>query len=80
MLPGRRWIINQSSERIDKLTRRQLEILALLAKGYLYKEIAEELGIAISTVRAHLHAVYEKLRVQSRTEAVVKFLKNDFIK
>jgi DNA-binding NarL/FixJ family response regulator len=64
---------------MDKLTRRELEILGLLAKGYLYKEIAEELGIAISTVRAHLHAVYEKLHVQSRTEAVVKFLKKDWI-
>lgn len=59
---------------IEGLTKREQEILALLAKGYLYKEIAEQLGITLSTVRAHLHAVYEKLHVQSRTEAVVKFL------
>jgi DNA-binding NarL/FixJ family response regulator len=59
---------------MDKLTRRQREILALLAKGYLYKEIAERLGIALGTVRAHLHTIYQTLRVQSRTEAVVKFL------
>jgi len=59
---------------LEKLTRREREILGLLAQGYLYKEIAVELKISISTVRAHLHAVYEKLRVQSRTEAVVKFL------
>ena len=59
---------------MEKLTRREQEILALLAKGYLYKEIADQLGITLSTVRAHLHAVYEKLHVQSRTEAVVKFL------
>jgi RNA polymerase sigma factor (sigma-70 family) len=59
---------------MEKLTKREQEILALLAKGYLYKEIADQLGISLSTVRAHLHTVYEKLHVQSRTEAVVKFL------
>ena len=58
----------------DQLTKREQEILALLAKGFLYKEIADQLGITLSTVRAHLHAVYEKLHVQSRTQAVVKFL------
>ena len=52
-----------------QITRREHEILALLAKGYLYKEIADQLGISLSTVRAHLHAVNEKLHVQSRTEA-----------
>jgi len=56
------------------LTKREQEILALLAKGFLYKEIADQLGITLSTVRAHLHTVYEKLHVQSRTQAVVKFL------
>ncbi|HTV40323.1 MAG TPA: response regulator transcription factor [Candidatus Sulfotelmatobacter sp.] len=59
---------------MEKLTKREHEILAALAKGYLYKEIADQLGISLSTVRAHLHAVYEKLHVQSRTEAVVKYL------
>ena len=59
---------------MEKLTRREQEILALLAKGFLYKEIADQLGISLSTVRAHLHTVYEKLHVQSRTEAVVKYL------
>lgn len=59
---------------VERLTPREHEILALLAKGYLYKEIADQLGISLSTVRAHLHAVYEKMHVQSRTEAVVKFL------
>jgi RNA polymerase sigma factor (sigma-70 family) len=62
---------------VEKLTRREQEILALLAKGYLYKEIADQLGISLSTVRAHLHTVYEKLHVQSRTQAVVKFLGQD---
>jgi DNA-binding NarL/FixJ family response regulator len=69
--------IRQPSSDMEKLTKREHEILALLAKGYLYKEIGDQLGISISTVRAHLHTVYEKLHVQSRTEAVVKFLGMD---
>lgn len=56
------------------LTKRELEILTHLAKGYQYKEIAESLDINILTVRTHIHHIYEKLHVRSRTEAVVKFL------
>ena len=52
---------------LDRLTPREREIIALLAKGCLYKEIATQLGISPSTVRAHLHAVYGKLGVKSRT-------------
>lgn len=65
---------NQPESSMENLTRREREILVLLAQGRLYKEIAAELGIALSTVRAHVHAIYEKMQVQSRTEAVVKFL------
>ncbi len=66
--------IKDPSSEMEQLTKREQEILALLAKGYLYKEIADQLGISMSTVRAHLHTVYEKLHVQSRTQAVVKYL------
>lgn len=59
------------------LTKRELEILTQLAKGYQYKEIAELLGINVLTVRTHIHHIYEKLHVRSRTEAVVKFLRRD---
>jgi len=69
--------IKQPRSEMEKLTKREQEILALLAKGYFYKEIAEQVGITLSTVRAHLHAIYEKLHVQSRTEAVVKYLGRD---
>jgi DNA-binding NarL/FixJ family response regulator len=58
----------------QKVTPRELEILSLLAKGLRYKEIAAQLGISSSTVRAHLHSLYRKMGVGSRTEAVVKFL------
>lgn len=66
--------IRQPGGEMEKLTPREHEILSLLAKGYYYKEIAETLGVTISTVRAHLHAVYGKLHVQSRTEAVIRYL------
>jgi len=59
---------------MGQLSKRENEILRVLAKGCLYKEIADQLGISMSTVRTHIHSVYEKLHVQSRTEAVVKFL------
>jgi DNA-binding NarL/FixJ family response regulator len=57
---------------MKQLTARELEILRLLAKGHLYKEIAEQLSISMSTVRTHVSAVYEKLHVHSRTEAAMK--------
>jgi DNA-binding NarL/FixJ family response regulator len=57
-----------------KLTPREHEILALLAKGYLAKEIADSLGISIWTVHGHAKSIFEKLNVHTRTEAVVKFL------
>src|SRR5690606_40544503 len=45
----------------DKLTEREIEILELLARGYLYKEIATRVGISFDTVRSHLRNIYEKL-------------------
>jgi DNA-binding NarL/FixJ family response regulator len=62
------------SEETAELTPREHEILASLAEGYQYKEIAEMCSISVTTVRTHLRHIYEKLHVRSRTEAVVKFL------
>ena len=50
------------------------EILSLLAKGFLYKEIADQLNISINTVRVHLQNIYEKLHVHSRSQAIMRFL------
>jgi DNA-binding NarL/FixJ family response regulator len=57
---------------LDLLSPREKEILQLLAKGLLYKEISEQLGITTGTVRIHIHKIYEKLHVQNRTEAINK--------
>jgi DNA-binding NarL/FixJ family response regulator len=62
----------KSSQELRQLTSRESEILRLLAKGYLYKEISDQLGISMSTVRTHVSAVYEKLHVHTRTEAAMK--------
>lgn len=62
---------------LERLSAREREILELLAGGCLYKEIGDRLGISFSTVRAHLRNIYEKLHVQSRTEATVKFLQGN---
>lgn len=56
------------------LTPREQQILDLLTKGQLYKEIASDLAIGTETVRFHLHNIYAKLHVRTRTEAVVKYL------
>jgi DNA-binding NarL/FixJ family response regulator len=63
---------DKPSQKLRQLTARETEILKLLAKGYLYKEIADRLGVSMSTVRTHISAVYDKLHVHSRTEAVMK--------
>ncbi|HUC85101.1 MAG TPA: response regulator transcription factor [Candidatus Acidoferrales bacterium] len=62
---------------VQKLTAREQEILALLAQGYLIKEIGDRLGIAYHTARTHLRHIYEKLHVQSRSMAILKFLGRD---
>lgn len=59
--------------KLDSLSNREAEILELLAKGLLYKEIAAQLNIAQETVRKHVYHIYEKLHVNNRVEAVNKF-------
>ncbi|HEU4555981.1 MAG TPA: response regulator transcription factor [Chitinophaga sp.] len=58
---------------LEALTSREKEILDQLSKGFLYKEIASNLYISIETVRRHVHNIYEKLHVRSRTDAVNKY-------
>jgi len=54
------------------LSSREKEVLQLMAKGLLYKEISDQLDIRMGTVRQHIHHIYEKLQVQNRTEAINK--------
>ncbi len=63
--------VSENTE-LNKLSVREQEILKLLSKGYRYKEIAAKLFVSIETVRKHIHNIYEKLQVSSRTEAINK--------
>jgi len=53
---------------LDSLTLREREVLRHIARGYLYKEIALELGISVKTVEAHVSAVLRKLQLSNRHE------------
>jgi RNA polymerase sigma factor (sigma-70 family) len=61
-----------AAEPAARLSPRETEIIRLLAQGLLYKEIADRLGLSTETIRTHLHNIYEKLHVRTRTEAVMK--------
>ena len=60
----------------EQLSERESQVLALLAKGNIYKEIADQLNVSENTVRTYVKRVYEKLHVHSRKEAVAKFERN----
>lgn len=57
---------------LQKLSEREKEILNLLSEGLRYKEIADKLFLSTETVRTHIRNIYEKLQVNSRTEALNK--------
>jgi len=57
----------------DELSKRENEVLVLLAQGYLYKEISDTLGIGQETVNTYIRRIYEKLHVHSRAQAVARY-------
>jgi DNA-binding NarL/FixJ family response regulator len=57
----------------ETLSPREEEVLGLLARGYLYKEIADKLGVAVPTVNTFVRRVYEKLHVRTRGQAISKY-------
>ena len=57
----------------EELSPREQEVLDLLARGYLYKEIAERLNISVPTVNTYVRRMYEKLHVRSRAQAVARY-------
>jgi DNA-binding NarL/FixJ family response regulator len=58
----------------ETLSAREQEVLNFLAKGYLYKEIAEQLAISYGTVHTYIERIFKKLHVRSRAQAVAKYL------
>jgi len=64
---------------LDVLSQRETEVLKLAAKGLSNQDIADELCLSLRTVQAHLGHIFNKLRVSSRTEAVVRALKEGWV-
>jgi len=58
---------------LDALSPREQSVLALLSKGYLYKEIAESLGVSGPTVNTYIRRIYDKLQVHSRSQAITRY-------
>lgn len=64
---------NAPANEAEELSGREREVLELLAKGYLIKEIADQMGLGFDTVRTYIRRVYEKMHVHSRSQAVAKY-------
>lgn len=70
---GKSTPVSNDQHEMDALSNREKEILELLSKGLMYKEIAAQLFISQETVRKHVYHIYEKLHVNNRVEAVNKY-------
>jgi DNA-binding NarL/FixJ family response regulator len=64
--------VNNKPNSEDVLTDREREVLRLLSKGYIYKEIASEIHVEYETVKKHIQNIYAKLHVQNKVEAINK--------
>ncbi len=62
-----------SGSEMETLSPREQEVLDYLAKGYLYKEIADQTGSSYATIRTHIERIYQKLHVRSRSQAVARY-------
>ena len=58
---------------MEVLSPREMSVLELLSNGYLYKEIADQLGLSVTTIDTYVRRIYEKLHVNSRSQAVAKY-------
>jgi DNA-binding NarL/FixJ family response regulator len=67
--------VGPSPQPTENLSAREQEVLDHLSQGFLYKEIAEKMGVSYETVHTYVRRIYEKLQVRTRTEAVAKFLR-----
>jgi DNA-binding NarL/FixJ family response regulator len=67
---------NSENEDRNLLSPKESEVLNLLAKGFLYKEISDKLSISVNTVKQHIHRIYQKLHVSNRTEAINKIYRS----
>lgn len=69
----------QNSLEMQSLTPREHDVLSLLVRGYSYKMAASEIGIGLETLRYHIKNIYNKLHVNSKSEAVAKAIQNKIV-
>lgn len=77
--PGSAAHAKQPSPLADPLTERELEILALIARGHSNRQIADDLFISVGTVKGHINHIFSKLGVENRTQATVYAQKLDLL-
>ena len=70
---------DSDKQKIDDLTRRELDVLKLLAEGMFNKEIALKLNISERTVKNHVSNIFKKIDVADRTQAAVFAIRNNLI-
>lgn len=69
-------LVNMVVEKTFPLSEKENQVLELLAKGLLYKEIAQEIDTSVEMIKHYAHTIYKKLQVNNRTEATIIYLKN----
>lgn len=67
--------LGEQEKEMDRLSKREREVLDCLAQGLAYKEIADSLHLSIETIRMNVKSIYTKLHVHSRGEAVAKYIR-----
>ncbi len=72
-------VVNVKVPGVENLTQREKEVLKLLVNGMSYKLVGFELNISIDTVRSHIRNIYDKLEVNSKSEAVAKAILNNIV-
>lgn len=72
--------IDEDKDKIEQLTKREIEVLAKVAKGMFNREIAISLNISERTVKNHISNIFKKIQVSDRTQAAVFAIRNDIIK
>lgn len=70
---------SKDNEKLEKLTKRELQVLKLLAIGKLNRQVAEELDISERTVKNHVSSIFKKIDVKDRTQAAVFTIRNNLI-
>lgn len=71
---------NEDGKKEDRLSKREFEILKLVAVGMYNKEIAERLSISEKTVKNHMSSIFRKIKVSDRTQAAVYAIRNNYVK